>query len=187
VFKYKPQHLLDIGGNTGKWAIACAKHNPDVHITIMDLPGQLKMAKARMDELKLSDRVSFYPTNILDENLPFPKGHDIIWMSQFLDCFSEEQIVSIMKRCYEALDENGAVLILEPFWDRQKFEVASFCMQQTSLYFTALANGNSQMYNSETFIACIEQAGFNIDEQIDNIGFSHTLLKCVKTSKTNKL
>ncbi|MGZ5134330.1 MAG: methyltransferase [Flavitalea sp.] len=185
VFKYNPRNLLDIGGNTGKWAIACAKQNPDVHITIMDLPGQLKMAKARIDELKLTDRVSFFPTNILDESLPFPKGHDIIWMSQFLDCFSEAEIVSIMKRCYDALDESGSVLILEPFWDRQKFEVAAFCMQQTSLYFTALANGNSQMYNSETFIACIEQAGFFIDEQIDNIGFSHTLLKCVKANKTN--
>ena len=81
-------------------------------------------------------------------------------------------------------DENGCVLILEPFWDRQKFEVASFCLQQTSLYFTALANGNSQMYKSETFIRCVEEAGFVIDEQIDNLGLSHTLLKCVKG--TNK-
>jgi ubiquinone/menaquinone biosynthesis C-methylase UbiE len=183
VFKYNPHKILDIGGNTGKWAIACAKYNPDVQITIMDLPGQLNMAKSRIEELKLTDRVSFYPTNILDETLPFPKGFDIIWMSQFLDCFSDAEIVSILKRCYEAIDEDGSVLILEPFWDRQKFEVASFCMQQTSLYFTALANGNSQMYNSEVFIRCIEQAGFIIDEQIDNIGFSHTLLKCVKGNK----
>ena len=183
VFKYKPHKILDIGGNTGKWAIACTKYNPDVQITIMDLPGQLNMAKSRMEELKLTNRVSFFPTNILDETLPFPKGFDIIWMSQFLDCFSDVEIVSILKRCYEAIDESGSVLILEPFWDRQKFEVASFCMQQTSLYFTALANGNSQMYNSEVFIRCVEQAGFIIDEQIDNIGFSHTLLKCVKENK----
>jgi len=181
VFKHNPKKILDIGGNTGKWTIACTTYNPDVQITIMDLPGQLDMAKSRMKELKLTDRVSFYPTNILDETLPFPKGHDIIWMSQFLDCFSDAEIVSILKRCYEALDENGSVLILEPFWDRQKFEVASFCLQQTSLYFTALANGNSQMYNSETFIRCIEQAGFTIVEQTDNIGFSHTLLKCIKS------
>ena len=186
VFKYNPKNILDIGGNTGKWAIACAKYNPTVHVTIMDLPGQLNMAKARIEELKLTDRVSFFPTNILDESLPFPKGFDIIWMSQFLDCFSDEEIVSILRRCHDAIDENGSVLILEPFWDRQKFKVASFCMQQTSLYFTALANGNSQMYNSEVFIRCIEQAGFIIEEQLDNIGFSHTLLKCVKGNKKNK-
>ncbi len=183
VFRYKPRKILDIGGNTGKWAIACTKYNPEVHITIMDLPGQLNIAKSRMEELKLTDRVSFFPTNILDDSLPFPKGFDIIWMSQFLDCFSDAEIVSILKRCYDAIDEDGSVLILEPFWDRQKFEVASFCMQQTSLYFTALANGNSQMYKSETFIKCVEEAGFIIDEQIDNIGFSHTLLKCIRGNK----
>ena len=38
---------------------------------------------------------------------PFPKGYDAIWMSQFLDCFSEEEIVSILKRCYDALDDDG--------------------------------------------------------------------------------
>ena len=183
VFKYKPSNILDIGGNTGKWAIECTRYNPDVHVTIMDLPGQLNMARLKMEELKLTDRVSFYPTNILDESLPFPKGFDIIWMSQFLDCFSDAEIVSILRRCYDAIDEDGSVLILEPFWDRQKFEVASFCMQQTSLYFTALANGNSQMYKSETFIKCVEEAGFVIDEQVDNIGFSHTLLKCMKGNK----
>jgi len=72
------------------------------------------------------------------------------------------------------------VFILEPFWDRQRFEIAAFCLQQTSLYFTALANGNSQMYSAATFLACVEEAGFEIAEQIDNIGLSQTLLKCSK-------
>ena len=34
--------ILDIGGNTGKWAIASARYEQDIQITIMDLPGQLK-------------------------------------------------------------------------------------------------------------------------------------------------
>ena len=96
--------LLDIGGNTGKWAIASANYNEDVSITIMDLPQQLNMAKAKIEELGLSDRISFYPVNILDEQESFPKGFDAIWMSQFLDCFSEDEIVSILKRCHAAFD-----------------------------------------------------------------------------------
>lgn len=172
--------LLDIGGNTGKWAIASTAYNKDVSITIMDLPQQLNIAKARIEELGLSDRVSFHPVNILDEHQPFPKGFDAIWMSQFLDCFSEEEIVSILKRCYVALDDDGFVYILEAFWDTQRFETAAFCLQQTSIYFTALANGNSQMYHSEVFKACIYKAGFEIVSETNNIGLSHTLLKCKK-------
>ncbi len=180
VYNGKVKKLLDIGGNTGKWTIASTSYDPDVHITIMDLPGQLNVARKKIEELSLNDRVSFLPVNILDESVKFPKGFDVIWMSQFLDCFSEAEIVSILKRCYEALDENGEVIILEPYWDRQKFEIAAFCLQQTSIYFTALANGNSQMYSAEVFIKCIEQAGFDIVEEIDHIGLSQTLIKCKK-------
>ena len=184
---YKPgvKNILDIGGNTGKWAIASSNYASDIHITIMDLPGQLNVARKRIDDLGLNERVSFLPVNILDETVEIPKGFDAIWMSQFLDCFSEAEIVSILKRCYEALDENGQIIILEPFWDRQKYEIAAFCLQQTSVYFTALANGNSQMYSAETFFKCIEQAGFEIVEQTDNIGLSQTLLKCKKLKNIN--
>jgi hypothetical protein len=184
VYKNGIKKVLDIGGNTGKWAIASAGHADDIRITIMDLPGQLNVAKARIEHLGLSDKVSFLPVNILDETTTFPKGYDAIWMSQFLDCFSEPEIVSILKRCYDALDEDGYVLILEAFWDTQRFEAAAFCLQQTSIYFTALANGNSQMYHSDVFIRCVRAAGFDIVEQVDNIGLSHTLLKCKKAVVT---
>ncbi|MBW7892153.1 MAG: methyltransferase domain-containing protein [Chitinophagaceae bacterium] len=174
------KNILDIGGNTGKWAIASARHSPDIHVTIMDLPGQLGLAKKKIEELGLSSQVSFHPINILDESQPFPKGFDAIWMSQFLDCFSEAEIVSILKRCTEAIDEDGSILILEAFWDTQRFETAAFCLQQTSIYFTAIANGNSQMYDSRVFKQCVEEAGLEIEEQVDGIGLSHTLLRCKK-------
>lgn len=180
VYKNGVKKILDIGGNTGKWATASLKFSPDVHITLMDLPGQLDMAKKKMESLGFGDRVSFLSANILDEATKIPRGFDAIWMSQFLDCFSEDQIVSVLKRCHEALDESGCVFILEPFWDRQRFEVASFCLQQTSLYFTVLANGNSQMYSAEVFLKCIAEAGFDVVEQTDRIGISQTLLKCKK-------
>lgn len=180
VYNNGTKKLLDIGGNTGKWAIASARHSQDVHVTIMDLPGQVNIAKTRIEEIGLQDRVSFLPVNILDESVEFPKGFDAIWFSQCLDCFSETEIVSILKRCYEAMDDKARLIILEPFWDKQKFEVAAFCLQQTSLYFTAMANGNSQMYSAETFFECIEQAGFEIVEEVNNIGLSQTLLKCKK-------
>ncbi len=178
--------ILDIGGNTGKWAIASARFSKDLEITIMDLPGQLAVAKENVKQAGLEDRISFYPANILDEKTIFPTGFDAIWMSQFLDCFSEKEIVSILKRCYEAVSEDQYVLILEAFWDNQRFETAAFCLQQTSVYFTALANGNSQMYHSEVFIRCIVEAGFEVVERIEKIGISHTMLKCKKNASLKK-
>jgi hypothetical protein len=172
--------ILDIGGNTGKWAIASVRYRDDIEVTIMDLPGQLEVARGNVEQAGLGKRISFYAANLLDKNTVFPTGFDAIWMSQFLDCFSEAEIVSILKRCYDSISDEQYVLILEAFWDLQRFETAAFCLQQTSVYFTALANGNSQMYHSAVFMKCIKDAGFFVEERMDDIGLSHTILKCKK-------
>lgn len=179
---YKPniRKLLDIGGNTGKWAIASTAYNEDIEVTIMDLPGQLNVAKDKIAKLGLQNRVSFQSVNLLDEKVAFPTGYDAIWLSQCLDCFSEKEIISILKRAAAAITHDGFIFIMEPYWDLQKFEIAAFCLQQTSVYFTALANGNSQMYSAQTFFRCIHEAGLEIVEQVDQIGLSQTLLKCKK-------
>lgn len=178
VFKYKPKMIYDVGGNTGKFALQCVKYSPDVQITILDLPGQLGMADKNIKEAGFEKRISGFPINLLDPHSPFPKEADAVWMSQFLDCFSEPEIVSILSRAKHAIGKEGAIYILETFWDRQAYEAAAFSLQQTSLYFTNIANGNSQMYHSKNMIRCIHEAGLYVDEDIDNIGISHTLFRC---------
>lgn len=180
VFKSNPKKILDIGGNTGKWSVACVNYSPTVHMTIMDLPGQTNMARQNIKEKGLTDRVGFYEANILDESTVFPTGFDGVWMSQFLDCFSDDEIVSILKRAAKVIDNNGHIFILETFWDRQKFAASAFSLQMTSLYFTAMANGNSQMYDSKVFLKLVEKAGLKVIDQVDDIGVSHTLLTCKK-------
>src|SRR6185369_9525761 len=101
-----------------------------------------------------------------------------IWMSQFLDCFSEKEIVSILRRAGRAMGPNDALYILELLWDRQPNETAAFCLQQISLYFTCIANGNSQMYHSDDLLRCIAEAGLKVVEEKDQVGLYHTLLKC---------
>jgi hypothetical protein len=178
LFESKPRTLLDIGGNTGKFSRRAAAYDADVKITIADLPGQVGMALKNMDEWGLKDRVGFHPVNLLDPNANLPKGQDAIWMSQFLCCFSENEIVSILERCREALSENGRVFILDTFWDRQRSIGGAFALQQTSLYFTVMANGNSQMYDSKVFVRLIERAGLEVEKMVDDLGESHTIIRC---------
>ncbi len=180
IFKDKPKHIFDIGGNTGKFSLQCVNYDADVKTTIFDLPGQLNMAKANVDVAGFSSRIGYHEINILDKTQKLPKGADVIWMSQFLDCFSEDEIVSILQRCHEALDVNGKVFIMETFWDRQRFKTAAFSLQMTSLYFTNIANGNSQMYDSVVFNKLIDKAGFKIISETDEVGISHTVQVCMK-------
>jgi len=179
VFDGKVKTLLDIGGNTGKWTMHCLEYDENVHITIMDLPGQVTMAKRQIDEKGFTNRVSFFETNLLDESLPFPEQKfDVIWMSQFLDCFGDDEIISILKRVKNILSAEGKIYILEPFWNRQRFEASAFSLQQTSIYFTAIANGNSQMYHSDDFINLIKSSGLKVTEEYDELGVSNSILIC---------
>ncbi len=180
VFSYHPRKLLDIGGNTGKWSLACRNYSNEIEIGIVDLPGQVAMARENMQKAGNLDRLTFHGMDILNPGSPLPSGYDAIWMSQFLDCFSEPEIISILKQCAEAIDDQGHIFILEPLWDVQRFEAASFSLQQISLYFTAIANGNSRMYKTSDFAGFIEASGLEIEKQINNIGICQSLIVCRK-------
>ena len=171
--------LYDVGGNTGKWALQCVGYDPDVQVTILDLPQQIKMMQENTAGKPGAERISGYGINLLDEKALFPKrdgGLDAIWMSQFLDCFSMEEIIGILRRAKEAMTADTRVYIMETLWDRQRFEPAAFCLTMTSLYFTAIANGNSKMYNTEDMEYCINEAGMEVEQIHDHLGQGHSIL-----------
>ncbi|MEZ4801484.1 MAG: methyltransferase [Gelidibacter sp.] len=177
VFKHHPKMLFDIGGNTGKFALQCLNYDENVTITIFDLPGQLEKALSNITNAGFEHRVVGHEINWLHKNLSIPTGANVIWMSQFLDCFSETDIIKILKTCVASMDSETELIIIETFTDRQKFDNAKFVLEATSLYFTVMANGNSKMYNSVLFKELVEKAGLNIAED-NSIGEFHTMLVC---------
>ena len=170
VYKNKPKNLFDIGGNTAKWAIASCKYDSDVHVTIVDLPGQTAVAEKNVRDAGFEGRVSFVSGNVLDVETKLQAGADVVWMSQFLDCFSLHQITKILTKIYNSVDENCDVYVMEPLWDMQKFPGESYALQATSLYFTCIANGNSKMYRYGELVEAIEKAGFKLVTAHHNLG-----------------
>ncbi len=178
VFKDKPKRFLDVGGNTGKFSIKCCAYDADVKVTIVDLPGQISLATRNIEMHKLEDRIDFFPLNMLHPDKPFPKA-DAIWMSQFLDCFSEEEIITILKHATITMTPDTKLFIMETFWDNQDYPAATFSLAATSVYFTAIANGNSKMYGIKRFIKLIEEAGLKVVDEKFPVGVSHTILTCM--------
>jgi len=178
LLKNKPKTLLDIGGNTGKFSMLLAQENSDISVTICDLPEQILLAHENIKNAHLEKRIGFISQNILDESKSIPTGYDIIWMSQFLDCFKEEDIISLLKRVKESMTENTLIYIMEPLWDKQRFETSAYCIINTSPYFTSMANGYSKMFNAKDMLTYIHQAGLEVVEEIDNIGICQSIIVC---------
>ncbi|MDR1458973.1 MAG: class I SAM-dependent methyltransferase [Bacteroidales bacterium] len=183
VFSSHPKNLLDVGGNTGRWASKCVQYSDTVHVTVMDLPPQLEMMREQTKEITGADRIHGYSANVLDGDVVFPEGFEIIWMSQFLDCFSEKEVIGILKRAAVSMNADSKLYIMETFWDRQRFETASYCLAQISLYFTAMANGNSKMYHSQDMKRCVNAAGLNIETIHDGLGLGHSIMVCKRPVK----
>jgi ubiquinone/menaquinone biosynthesis C-methylase UbiE len=180
VFRYRPKRLMDVGGNTGRWALRCVDYDREVRVTIVDLPQQLAMMREQTAGKPGADRIDGYAMDMLDPASRFPEDlhPDLIWMSQFLDCFSEEEILGILERAAAVMGPESRLAIMETFWDRQKYEPASFCLTMTSLYFTVMANGNSKMYHSDDMTRLVERAGLGVEEIHDGLGQGHSIMIC---------
>ena len=178
VFANKPRNLMDIGANTGKWARRCLEFDATVQMNLVDLPEQIDVARANLQDH--AGRVAYFEVDMLDTSAAFPVGQDAIWMSQFLSCFSAESIGSILRRAAASLETDGRVFILDTFWDRQRFDIAAYCIINTSPYFTAMANGVSKMYRSQEYIELAAAAGLRLVDIRDEVGLSHSLLTFVK-------
>ena len=179
VFENNPKVLFDVGGNTGKFAKICCDYDEDVIVKIIDLPGQLNKALANAKKNGLEERILGIEMDWLSDDPKIPEGADVIWMSQFLDCFSKEEILKILATCVASMNYNTELFIMETFTDRQKFKNAKFSLHATSLYFTVLANGNSKMYIANEIIELVEQSGLFIQKELE-IGEYHTILVCKK-------
>jgi ubiquinone/menaquinone biosynthesis C-methylase UbiE len=172
--------VFDIGGNTGRFCELLLKAFPEAKATLIDLPGQCEMARSNPALQGFGPRFSTASVDWLDiEAMPQTgAGADIIWMSQFLDCFSPQQAQSILMRAGRLLAPDGKIVILECIQDNQTYEAAQMSLAATSLYFTAVANGNSRFFDLVELEQILSASSLRVTERVHPIGATHTLFIC---------
>ncbi len=179
------KHLVDIGGNTGRFTHRFLLKNPTARATVVDLPVQTEAIPTRDELQDVVDRIDTFSIDWLtDAELKVSPEADLFWMSQFLDCFSEDEAVSILVRTKAAMKASKAskaseskpvLAVLEPVVDEQRHAAAELSLAATSLYFTAVANGNSAFFRGDMLRNIFKRAGFAIRSEVPNLGISHTL------------
>lgn len=175
------RYFLDIGGNTGRFTKLALQTWGEARACLVDLPEQIELMRQNPDLASLQSRIDASPVNWLDPNaMPSVRqSPDLIWMSQFLDCFSVDEAVSILKRVKALAAESEATIgILEPLVDRQRNASATLSIASSSLYFSCLANGNSKFFSSGELHAIIDKAGLSIQRIEEPIGIGHSLYLC---------
>lgn len=175
-----PETLFDVGGNTGRFVSVCLRRMQNLSAVIVDLPQQCALARSNPENADVLSRLDTAEVNWLDPAaLPkTQKKADLVWMSQFLDCFSPAEAVSILKRMVPFLKEGGKIAVLECLWDRQPNPAGELSLLATSLYFTAMANGNSRFFSQGDLEQILAEAGLEVEKRIDGLGLAHSLFVC---------
>jgi SAM-dependent methyltransferase len=107
------ERLLDVGGGTGSWTIAAVRHNPHLRATVLDLPVVAELAKARVADAGLSDRIEVVAGDAMHADLP--PGHDVFLVANLVHYWSPEANIGLLERVRRA-GETGALLLLADFW-----------------------------------------------------------------------
>lgn len=99
------RRLLDVGGNTGGYALALLQAYPSLEATIFDLEAVRPLAEKRIADMGMSERCRFVGGSFFEDLLP--KGHDVLLLSNVLHNWDTSQCQRILASCHEAIERGG--------------------------------------------------------------------------------
>jgi len=149
------RNFIDVGGGSGSYTIGFLKTIPDMKATLFDLPDVIPMARERISEEGLIDRVALVGGDYNKDDLP--GGHDLALLSAIIHQNSHEQNVTLYRKVYEALDPGGRVIIRDYAMNSDRTVPSSGAMFAINMLVNT-EGGNSYTY--EEIRDGLKEAGF---------------------------
>jgi predicted O-methyltransferase YrrM len=110
--------VLDVGGGSGAFAMACARHQPTLEAVVFDLPNVVPMTRRYIQEAGLSARVTTATGDYLKDALP--GGFDLAFLSAVVHSNAPEENAALVRACAAALNPGGRVAIMDFVMDEDR-------------------------------------------------------------------
>ena len=114
----KYRRMMDVGGGSGAYCIEAVRQFPHLRAVVFDLPIALEVATQNIAEAGFSDRIETIPGDFFREELP--KGSDLILLSVILHDWPPEKNIPVLRKCFDALEPGGAIIVSELMMDDEK-------------------------------------------------------------------
>lgn len=105
--------LLDVGGGTGLYSIACLQRFPNLQAIVWDRPEVLKIATEMAAQYGVRGRLELVAGDMFVDLVP--AGADTILLSNVLHDWDVAECQTLVKRCAETLPVGGRLLIHDVF------------------------------------------------------------------------
>lgn len=174
------RQVLDLGGGTGGFITAIARHNPDIEFTLFELPTVIPAAREAIGQDGLTGRVTFLPGDFREE---VPHGHDVIILAFVLHNWPDPDAQALLKRCSDAINEGGRIIVLE----REDTAADSYNERFTELDIRTLVFLGGRLRLREEWADLAATAGLQVTavKRIDNpsVPFDLSLLELERTPR----
>lgn len=105
------RRMLDVGGNSGEFALQICRAHPELAATVLDLPVVCEIGRDHLLPHDERDRVRFLPADAFHG--PWPGGFDLVCWKSMLHDWPDERARALLARAKESLVDGGRVLIFE--------------------------------------------------------------------------
>lgn len=109
----RAHRVLDIGGGTGSFLAAALAGRPHLEGTLVELPPTAALARKRLADTTIADRVNVVALDVFAGDLP--GGHDAVLVANFVHLFTPGKVRELFRRCRAAV-EPGARMLAVDFW-----------------------------------------------------------------------
>ncbi|HNX95847.1 MAG TPA: methyltransferase [Holophaga sp.] len=103
--------MLDIGGGSGAFSLAFARHFPELKIELLDLGPVTAIARKNVQDAGLEGRIAIRAGDM--RTAAFGQGFDLVLLSAVLHMFGEAEARGLIHRAAGALGPGGRLIIRE--------------------------------------------------------------------------
>lgn len=142
--------MMDIGGNSGEFALQACKKHPELQVIVVDLPVVCEIGLEHVAQDPEASRIQFKKANALLDELP--KGLDLVTFKSILHDWPKEGVDAFLEQAHRSLRPGGTVLIFErgPIDSRQAIP---YSMLPIFMFFRSFRS-------PELYCQQLESAGF---------------------------
>lgn len=127
------RRLLDVGGNSGEFALRICRAHAGVQASVFDLPLVCDIGMEHLRGEPESARIAFVKAGRARDD--FPSGFDTVCFKSMLHDWPDREVGQFLENAYRALDPGGTLLIFERGLFDPKSQPIPYSMIPIMLFF----------------------------------------------------
>jgi hypothetical protein len=146
--------VVDVGGGDGGLLAAVLVAHPGLRGVLLELPGAIRAARARLADAGLLDRAELVAGSFFDD---VPGGGDVYVLARVLHNWADEHAVAVLRRVRQAMTDQARLIVLERFSSASGGSVTT---AMVDLLMLGLMDGRQR--TEAEYVALLDQAGFQV-------------------------